>query len=48
MNKIPSEEESDENILVLTDLEQFVLDTFDTVQDPEKNYPRKIFVQNKE
>ena len=36
MNKIPSEEESDENILVLTDLEQFVLDTFDTVQDPEE------------
>jgi hypothetical protein len=35
MNKIPSEEESDESILVLTDLEQFVLDTFDTVQDPE-------------
>ena len=36
MNKIPSEEESDENILVLTDLEKFVLDTFDTVQDPEE------------
>ena len=36
MNKIPSEEESEENILVLTDLEQFVLDTFDTVQDPEE------------
>ena len=36
MNKIPSEEESDENILVLTDLEQFVLDTLDTVQDPEE------------
>jgi hypothetical protein len=31
-----SEEESDENILVLTDLEQFVLDTFDTVQDQKK------------
>ena len=36
MNKIPSEEESEENILVLNDLEQFVLDTFDTVQDPEE------------
>uniref|UniRef100_C6JST8 CCHC-type domain-containing protein n=1 Tax=Sorghum bicolor TaxID=4558 RepID=C6JST8_SORBI len=31
-----SENESDENVLVLTDLEQFVLDTFDTVQDPEE------------
>ena len=31
-----SEEESNENVLVLTDLEQFVLDTFETVQDPEE------------
>ena len=31
-----SEEESDEDVLVLTDLEQFVLDTFETVQDPEE------------
>jgi len=45
MNKIPSEEESEENILVLTDLEQFVLDTFDTVQDPEeKKIILKIFL----
>ncbi|BAH94377.1 Os08g0506200 [Oryza sativa Japonica Group] len=31
-----SEEESDENILVLTSLEEFVLDTFETIQDPEE------------
>jgi hypothetical protein len=37
-----SEEESDENILVLTDLEQFVLDTFDTMQDPKE---KKIILE---
>jgi hypothetical protein len=37
-----SKEESNENILVLTDLEQFMLDTFDTVQDPEE---KKIILE---